>query len=520
MGPDVVILSDVNLWGEVGNCRYAGPYAIASSLRQEGYRVAIIDYFTRFDSQKEFFKYLEGFLTENLKVVGISSTFLAPAFETLSTRAHRSVGLERFYSGELFASTAPELIDWLEQLKALLAVRAPKAKVVLGGVKAQFAALRPRAYENIDYVVLGPGDRAIVEITRAIEKGELPKQKEVRGRPVIDNSYDLDNKICPVMRLLPEDSLSRGEAMPLEIARGCIFNCKFCHYEKKQSIKKPLDLLRDEIIRNFENFGTSTYLLSDDCFNDHPSKVEATCEMFLGLPFKIEWTAYSRVDVAVAFPHTVDLMIESGAKGLYWGIESFDADVARRAGKGTPPDKVKKFLLDFKDRYRGKCLSEGSFIVGLPGEPKESLRRTMDWLLETDAFDLITVGPLGLMPFNANLDKVVVDYAEYSRNPEKFGFQKVSFDPNYWEHAEMNSNEAAEIASAMVSEWKAHKKPGLLRTIWFYPHLKTLGFTSEEIGSICNDGDKIPEWKNEVARRFLAHVQAYHLRLGAAYRSV
>lgn len=518
MGPDVVLLSDVILWGEVGNSRYAGPYAIASSLRQEGYRVAIVDYFTRFTSPRDFFEYLESFLSENLKVVGISSTFLAPAFETLSGRAHRSVGLERFYSGELFASTEDELIVWLATLQALLAKRAPKAKVVLGGVKAQFAALRPRAYEKFDYVVLGPGDRAIVDIVRAIENETEPVQKEIRGRLVVDNHVDVENKICPVMRLLPEDSLSRGEAMPLEIARGCIFNCKFCHYEKKQSIKKPLDLLRDEMLRNFENFGTSTYLLSDDCFNDHPSKVETTCEMFLKLPFKIEWTAYARVDVAVAYPHTVDLMVQSGAKGLFWGIESFDADVARRAGKGTPPDKVKKFLIEFKDKYRGQCLSEGSFIIGLPGESKDSLQRTMDWLLDTDAFDLVTFGPLGLMPFNANLDKVVVDYAEYSRNPEKFGFQKVSFSPNYWEHEQMNSIEAVEIASSMVSEWKAHKKPGLLRTIWFYPHLKTLGFTADEVESICNDQDRIAHWKNEVASRFMQHVDKYHSRLRDAYR--
>jgi radical SAM superfamily enzyme YgiQ (UPF0313 family) len=516
---DVILLSDVILWGEVGNSRYAGPYAIASSLREAGYRVAIIDYFTRFPSQAAFFQYLEGFLTPNLKVIGISSTFLAPSFETLSTRAHRSVGLERFYSGELFASTEDELIQWLDTLRSMLAARAPNAKIVLGGVKAQFAALRPRAYEKVDYVVLGPGDRAIVDITRAIQHKDHPKQKELRGRLVVDNQYDIDNKICPVMRLLPEDSLSRGEAMPLEIARGCIFNCKFCHYEKKQSIKKPLDLLREELIRNYENFGTTTYLFSDDCFNDHPSKVETNCEMFLGLPFKIEWTAYARVDVAVAFPQTVDLMVQSGAKGLFWGIESFDADVARRAGKGTPPDKVKKFLIDFKDRYRGRCMSEGSFIVGLPGESKDSLRRTMDWILETDAFDLITVGPLGLMPFNANLDKVVVDYAEYSRNPGKFGFQKVSFSPNYWEHSEMNSIEAVEIAAEMVSEWKAHKKPGLLRTIWFYPHLKTLGFSPNDIDSICRDEGRIEDWKNEVAKRFESHVQQYHERLASCYRA-
>lgn len=517
MTPDAVLLSDTVLYGEVGNPRYMGPYIIASALRQASYKVAILDYFTRFKTQEAFFEYLARLIGPETKIIGISSTFLAPFVATLEPRTHRSTGLDRYYSGELFLQSGSDLLAWTSRLKTVIAARAPKAKIVLGGVKSQFAVWRSEFYRDIDYVVLGAGDQAVVELMNHISIGTPLATRKMHGMTVVDNSRDLAEKACPEMIFTSRDAIARGEALPLEIARGCVFNCKFCHYEKKQSIKKPLEVLRRELVRNYELFGTTAYTFCDDCFNDHPKKVEAYCELFLSLPFKIEWTAYARVDVAVAFPHTLDLMIESGARGLYWGIESFDWDVARRAGKGTPPDKVKDFLIKFRDKYRGRCLSEGSFIVGLPGETRESLEETLRWLIQEDVFDLVTFGPLGLMPYSANLDRVVFDYAAYSREPEKHGFKKVTFQPHYWEHDQMNSTDAAAIASAMTSEWKEFKKPGLLRTIWFYPHLRSLGFDRDEIARIASDADQIELWKNRVADRFAKHVEDYHVRLLKAF---
>lgn len=513
MALDAVILSDTVLYGEVGNPRYMGAYAVTSALRAAGYEATVLDYFTRFSSDDAFFDFLSQMISNETKLVGISSTFLAPFVATLEPRSSRAAGLDRYYTGELFLKDGLALQAWTARLKKVLREKAPKAKIVLGGVKSQFAIWRAEFYRDVDFVVLGAGDRAIVDIMKHIETGAPLSTREIQGQIVVDNTLDLTEKICPEMTFIPEDSIGRGEALPLEIARGCVFNCKFCHYEKKQSIKKPIDILRGELLRNYELFGTTAYTFCDDCFNDHPKKVESYCELFLSLPFKIEWTAYSRVDVAVAFPHTLDLMVASGARGLYWGIESFDADVARRAGKGTPPDKVKEFLRNFRDKYRGECLSEGSFIVGLPGETRESIEKTLEWVIKEDVFDLVTFGPLGLMPYSANLDRVVFDYAAYSREPEKHGFKKVSFQPHYWEHDQMNSTEAAEIAASMSKRWREAKKPGLLRTIWFYPHLRSLGFSRDEIARIVQEHEEIAAWKDLVATRFAKHVEDYHVRL-------
>lgn len=90
-------------------------------------------------------------------------------------------------------------------------------------------------------------------------------------------------------------------------------------------------------------------------------KVEETCNAFLQLPFKLEWVAYAITDVAVKFNEIVNLLLESGVRGLYWGIESFDHTAVKQAGKGTHPDLIKEFCLNFREKLKKSCLNDGFF---------------------------------------------------------------------------------------------------------------------------------------------------------------
>lgn len=514
----VIILTDTVLNGEVGALRYIGPYAIATALRNENISTVVVDHFTKIENLQS---YLSNLLSEQTIVLAVSSTFLAPFASNKIKKNNRTDGLRRYYSGELCFETGHDLKAWTTQLKSLLRKKSPQAKLVLGGVKSQFAIWRPDYYSDFDYICIGAADISFPKFVKQLLSNVEPETKKILAHNnIIDNSIDLLNKNCPTTRWTRQDSIQNNESLPIEISRGCVFNCKFCHYDKKESIKKSTDTLYDEFVFNFENFGTTVYAFCDDCFNDHPRKVELYCELFKKLPFKIEWTAYSRVDVAVKFPHTIDMMVEAGARGLYWGLESFHPIVARNAGKGTPTELVKKFLLEFKNKYRGLCLSEGSFIIGLPGEDKNSNLDTLDWILQNDPLDLATFGPLGLMPYVPTLDKVLFDYADYSKNPEKYGFNEVRFQPHYWSHDLMNSTEANEIASHMNQTFKNHFKRGFLKSIWLYPHARTLGFDHSQTIEAFWSHDKKDLFENEITSRFHQHVQKYHNNQLALFKKI
>lgn len=500
-----ILLSDTCAFSEIGFGRYMGAYAVASHARASQHSIVVIDYFTK---HPHFFEYLENFLEADTAVVGISSTFLAPTPKD-KTFSQRSEAVSDFFTGELWHQSGDELKAWVLKLKELLKKKTRRAQLVLGGVKSQYALWRPEYYSHFDYVFVGPADYAFTQLLNQIDMNITPPVKQMNGINFIDNTFDIENKFCPDARLTRQDAVLPNESLPLEVSRGCAFNCKFCHYNKQASFRKDVSTLKNELIRNYELFGTNTYSFCDDCFNDHPKKVSDYCEMFLSLPFSIEWVAYARVDVAVKYPWSIDLMIKSGARGLYWGIESFDHEVARRAGKGTSPEKVKELLHRLYNEHRDNCITEISLITGLPGETNESLERGLNWLLANPVVDILSIGSLGLTPYVETLDKKLFDYADYSRNPQKYGFKEVRFKPDYWAHDTMDLPNAREWATRYQNEFRLVKKRRPFRTVWLYPHLKTLGFTKSEIFKMYKSNDELPVSTDKIKLRFQSHLERY-----------
>lgn len=488
-----------------------GAFALGSQLNEAGFETLVFDFFTRHPDPIGF---IEKIATDQLLLIGISSSFLSPSIDF-----HNSNRIEEsatsYYSGYLWESDGQRLVSWIEKLKNRLKEKSPKVKIVLGGAKAPFSARSPEIYSAFDYICVGAGDDKLVELARSISANLPPKVMKVNGLNYLDNpklKKDLD--ICPVTHYSDRWAIQPNESLTIEIARGCVFNCKFCYHERKKSIRKPLDQIRNELIYNYEKFNTTVYHFCDDCFNDSKSKVEDYCNLFLSLPFKIEWISYVRVDIALRYPETVDLMVKSGARGLFWGLETFHAETARKSGKGFEPEKVKQFLIDFKKKYGSECLVTGSFISGLPGEPVESILQTRDWLLSNDALDYISFHTLDVGPYNYQLDGRVVDYSDYSANPTKYGFKEVRFGAeNYWRHDSMDRIKAMELANEIYEEWTRSKPRNMILSMWAYPNLRTLGFTHADITRHITDHATGKELRELYLKRIDEYLQKYFRQL-------
>lgn len=473
---DIIFVSDsaINESG-IGNSRYLGPYILASHVRSLGLTASVIDHASL---HSDLIQKVVALANVETEIIGFSSTFMTPP------RAHESDGDLGYYRGALWFDQAADAKDWLMRLRGALAAKGCRAKIIVGGAKALFLAMKKDTQVLFDYFILGSGDQSIIDLFYHLRN----------DRPVQIHTYEnIRFLVAPTegnknANLIPNrwelsDSVRVAEGLPLELTRGCQYNCKFCHFEKQFSTRKDLDLLKSELLRNFETHGTRFYHFSDDCFNDRREKVEIFCNLFLSLPFKIEWTSYARVDVACRFPETLDLMVASGARALFWGIESLNSEVARKVGKGTPAEKVKEMLVNSRTKHKDNLLNQGAFIVGLPGETEESLWQTVDWIIQSKTLDFVSLFPLSLRPYNVKLDKAVVDYADYSRNPEKYGFRKVSFDPKaYWEHDQMNLTEAVRIAGlAKLKLQEADVSNSFVTSTFQYPHLRGLGYSQDEV---------------------------------------
>lgn len=481
--PKFLLITD-NTSHVIGDPRYIGPYRIAHELENQGIETFVID---RFYSFSDFFDILENILDENFIGIGISTTFLSPpdhlkTFDRHSSKEQRS---RNYYSAGIISADSSDRKNWFTHLKSLMKTKSPRAKIFVGGSKAQyFYHSMYNDLDEIDYVVMGVVDKVFPLIIQDLLAGREPHYKKIGTKKVIDTAnHYLQPKVCPPHEWKDHWFIQPGEALPIEIGRGCAFNCKFCNYDKRENHRKTLDELKQEFVRNYEKFGTQFYHFVDDCFNDSRVKVEEVCNLILSLPFKIEWVSYMRFDIAIKFPHTADLMVESGGRAFHWGVESLTYEVARRAGKGTHSDLVKKFILEFSQKYKNICYSTGSFISGLPGETEESWKTQINWLLETEAFDFVLIGPLGIAPYKAEFDGTVIDYADYSRNPQKYGFQYVDMQTGDWKHDFMDRAKATELSQWACDQWKDKTlyREGLVTDIWLYPVLRAHGLSTDEV---------------------------------------
>jgi radical SAM superfamily enzyme YgiQ (UPF0313 family) len=114
----------------------------------------------------------------------------------------------------------------------------------------------------------------------------------------------------------------------------------------------------------------------DDTFNYQRARTIELCHKLK--PLKFTWSCTSRVTTDY---ETLKAMKEAGCRLLIVGFESGDPQILKNVKKGATIDMAQRFTANCK---KLGLLVHGDFIVGLPGESRESLRRTIDFAKRLD----------------------------------------------------------------------------------------------------------------------------------------
>lgn len=393
--------------------RSLGPYRLSSTLEDNGYSTFVLDFINNF-SLEEVKQVLSKHLQDCLWV-GFSSTFFWPKTNKDSTFVDRM-----YYTSH---SEIVKLIHYIKQNS--------NAKIIYGGARTPYFM---GVDKQIDYYVSGYADNSIIDVTNNIKNGIQMEQHIDSSKyelPSMDNlkTYWWKYNILP------------GEGLPIEMARGCIFKCKFCSYpllgKKKGTYLRDVEEIKDELIKTWEVTGTTNYYITDDTFNDDNDKIDALHKMFTSLPFKPKFSAYLRVDLINKYPHQADILSDMGLIGTYFGLETMQPDSAKSIGKGLHPSKVKDRLYWLKDKWKNKVNIGAGFILGLPYDTEEYFDELLEWSLEEDnPLQQIQFYPLYL--FNYPKDHRAVDYlSEFSLNPNVYGYEFNS-NPVDWDLKSQN----------------------------------------------------------------------------------
>jgi radical SAM superfamily enzyme YgiQ (UPF0313 family) len=196
-------------------------------------------------------------------------------------------------------------------------------------------------------------------------------------RPFICN---LDDLPLPRHDLLPLNEyrapLVQGPYAFVVTSRGCPGGCRFCikhvSYGNAVRFRSPENVLAE--IEQLVGLGVRAIHMYADLFTLNRDHVMGICHEMVARGLKVRWTCNSRVDFVD--DEMLQVMADAGCWMISWGIESGDDAMLRRMHKGTTTDQVERALRWAK---RAGIMNWGYFIIGLPGETEESIRRTIDF---------------------------------------------------------------------------------------------------------------------------------------------
>lgn len=403
--------------------RHLGPYRLSAALEEAEYTTFVLDYILHF-TMEEIKQVLDMHLGEDTIWVGFSSTFFWQLYQKSSSGNEDVFKLKDMYWTE---------VEFIEEIITYIKTHS-NAKIIYGGTKTEFFE---GTDPNIDYYVIGMADACIADVTEYIKNGDESKLKHLQKTQKDDGSVfntinakhwpepAMDNIRTPWWNshynVLPK------EGLPMELARGCIFKCKFCTFpllgKKKGTYIRDTAEIKDDMIRIWETYGTTDYFITDDTFNDDNDKIEDLHKAFTSLPFKPRFSTFTRMDLIHRFPHQADLLAEMGMIGTFFGIETLQADSAKSIGKGLHPNKVKDCLYWLADKWKDKCNMSGGFILGLPHDTLSYFEELLEWTLKPDCpLQHIQFYPLHLNDVSKKAT-VGTYVSEFGLNPEIYGYE-------------------------------------------------------------------------------------------------
>lgn len=308
----------------------------------------------------------------------------------------------------------------------------PRIVTVMGNVHPTFCwAEILRDDPSVDVIVRGEGEDTIADLVRAVAAGDgfegvkgIAYRRD--GHPVKTAirafAGDLD-QLAPAFDLIdwpmyryrprPEGSLAIVSS-----SRGCKQQCSFCSQQKfwerswrarsPESFVAELEMLRD-------THGVRVAMLSDETPTVSRGRWEKILDLLIERQVGVELLLETRVDDILRDHDLLPRYGEAGVSHIYVGVESTDQATLDLYRKDLKVAHSKK-AIDLINAHG--MVSETSFVLGSPGETKESVQKTLElakWYAPDMAFFLaITPWPYADIAPDLESRLVTKDYRRYN----------------------------------------------------------------------------------------------------------
>jgi hopanoid biosynthesis associated radical SAM protein HpnJ len=216
------------------------------------------------------------------------------------------------------------------------------------------------SFRNSEGVIVHNEDRAVLE-----DMDQLPFVTPVYKRDLVIENYFIGYLKHPYI------SFYSG--------RGCKSRCTFClwpqtiggHRYRTRSVGHVVE----EMAWAQKAFPqVKEFFFDDDTLTDNLPRVEALAREIGKLG--IVWSCNAKANVPRA---TLKVLKDNGLRLLLVGYESGNQKILHNIKKGMRIDVAKKFARDCRELG---IVTHGTFVLGLPGETKETIEETIRFAIE------------------------------------------------------------------------------------------------------------------------------------------
>lgn len=251
-------------------------------------------------------------------------------------------------------------------------------RIVFGGIGATFLWEHFLThFKEIDFIVIGEGEYAFLNLVRCIQKGKDKDINHIKGIAFRKEGKVVRTdaaEVCGNLDKLPNPA-KYFNYQHVSSTRGCPGSCTFCgsprfwghtvRFHSPDYFVEQLEMLYDK--------GTRFFYFSDDTFTIRKNRVVDICKKILERNLEITWVAISRVNYVNE--EILYWMRKAGCIQISYGVESGSERIRNLLCKTITTGQIKKaFALTTKYGI----LARAYFIYGSPGETWTTINETMD----------------------------------------------------------------------------------------------------------------------------------------------
>jgi len=342
----------------------------------------------------------------------------------------------------------------------------PSSKIVIGGVHVTFTSHDTlKECPWIDIVVRGEGERPILRLAEGLPIEKIEGVSYRKGKEIIDNpcgAFLMPDEIpVPAYDML---DMSKYSYVVLMCTRGCPYECSFCELpivHGKKIRYRPVDAVSKELELALSLNPNLEIRYEDEFMGLDVKRTSKILEIIKSKNVG-QFRAATRPDGLNE--EVLKKLKAAGCTNLYIGMESGSDDVLKFNKRGFNAAKILEISEMFK---RNEMLFHAGFILGLPGEDKDTLNQTLDMALRCcdatfsvvkDNFSRL----LSMMPFKLIVENSRAEFNLLAPNPGTQIFQhpekmKYKIFHKNWELYDCNTS-VGEPYDISVSEIESFKK--------------------------------------------------------------